>query len=160
MTICCFLEYKDRERKKSKYSLKFQRCGHPVITLSNSLLNLSDITEVLIYFYFLCLFNMIVYFLFDEPVNQIFLFCTSKDDIVRHTSEDRASKILQSVLKLITKVRFIVATNSVSTSYLSELVSHRTYHRQCGMTQLCYLGILSTFVVYLLLYLVVSFLLH
>ena len=39
-------------------------------------------------------------------------------------------------------------------------VNHNTYHRQCGMTQLCYLGVLSTFVLYLAFYLVLSFLVH
>ena len=66
---------------------------------------------------------MIVYFLFEEPVNQIFLFRTFKYDIVRRTSENQAPNMLQSVLKLITKVRFIVLTNSTSTSYVSEYVS-------------------------------------
>ena len=66
---------------------------------------------------------MMVYFLFEEPVTQIFLFRTSKDDIVRCATEDQASKILQSVLKLITEVRFIVLTNSTSTSHVSEYIS-------------------------------------
>ena len=36
-------------------------------------------------------------------------------------------------------------------------VNHKTYHMQCGMTQLCYLGVLSRFVLYLVFYLVLSF---
>ena len=67
--------------------------------------------------------NMTVYFLFEEPVNQILLFRTSKDDIVRRAGKDQPSKMLQSVLKLITKVRFVVLTNSTSTSYVLEYVS-------------------------------------
>ena len=103
ITICYFSELKGRERKKSKYSLKLQRCGQPVITLSNSLLNHSDIPEFLIISIFLfvvlttannvCL-NIMVYFLFEQPVNQIFLFRTSKDDIVESASEDQALKML------------------------------------------------------------------
>ena len=46
--------------------------------------------------------NMMVYFLFEKPVNRILLFRTSKDDIVRRAGEDQPSKMLQSVLKLIT----------------------------------------------------------
>ena len=57
---------------------------------------------------------MMVHFLFEEPVNQIFLFRASKNYIVRRTSEDQVSKMLQSVLKLITKFKFIVLTNSTS----------------------------------------------
>ena len=39
-------------------------------------------------------------------------------------------------------------------------VNHKTYHKQCGMIQLCYLDVLSKFVIYLGFYLVLSFLLH
>lgn len=39
-------------------------------------------------------------------------------------------------------------------------MNHKIYHRQCGMTQLCYSHILSKFVIYLVFYLVLSFLLH
>ena len=39
-------------------------------------------------------------------------------------------------------------------------VNHNTYHRQCGMTKLCYLGVLSTVVLYLAFYLVLTFLVH
>ena len=67
--------------------------------------------------------NMTVYFLFEEPVNQILLFRTSQDDIVRRAGKDQPSKMLQSVLKLITKVRFVVLTNWTSTSYVLECVS-------------------------------------
>ena len=66
---------------------------------------------------------MIVYFRFEEPVNQIFLFRTFKDDIVRRASENQAPNMLQLVLKLVAKVRFIVLTNSTFTIYVSEYVS-------------------------------------
>ena len=66
---------------------------------------------------------MMVYFLFEETVNQIFLSRTSKDDAVRRASGNQASKMLQSVLKLITKVRLMVLTNLSSTSFVSEYVS-------------------------------------
>lgn len=68
---------------------------------------------------------MMVYFLFQEPVNQIFLSRTSKEDIVRRVysySEDQALKMLQSVLKLITKVEFIVFTNS---TFMFDSTIHR-----------------------------------
>ena len=134
ITICCFSEYKDREKKKSKYSLKCQRCGQPVITFSTSLLNHSEITEGFINFYFLILVLTIAtnvyltwwcFFLFEEPVNQLFLFHTSKNDIVRRTNEDEASRMLQSVLKLITKVRFMLLQNRLALAMFQSMLHHR-----------------------------------
>ena len=69
---------------------------------------------------------MMVYFLFEEPVNQIFLFRTSKNDTVRRASENQSLKMLQSVFKLITKVRLIVLTNLTFTSFISNM-SHFRY---------------------------------
>ena len=66
---------------------------------------------------------MMVYFMFEEPANQIFLFRTSNDDAVRRASGNQATKMLQPVLKLITKVRLMVLTNLTSTSCVSEYVS-------------------------------------
>ena len=67
---------------------------------------------------------MMVYFLFNEPANQIFLYRISKDDIdALVKNKQQASTMLQSVLQFITKVRFIGLINSTSTSYVSEYVS-------------------------------------
>ena len=67
---------------------------------------------------------MMVYFLFNEPANQIFLYRISKDDIdALLKNKQQASTMLQSVLQFITKVRFVGLTNSTSTSYVSEYVS-------------------------------------
>ena len=67
---------------------------------------------------------MMVYFLFNEPANQIFLYRISKDDIdALVKNKQQASTMLQSVFQFITKVRFIGLKNSTSTSYFSEYVS-------------------------------------
>ena len=62
-----------------------------------------------------------VYFLCDEPANEIFLLSTSKDDIDKRAGEDQTSKMLQSALNLITKVW--CAYHLTFISYVWEYVS-------------------------------------